>query len=77
MGPNSFQNLGKKMMSDSKFFMGYSRFDDEKESYETWEESVNRVMNMHRDFYKDKVANKILNLTFFSSNKNLHQNVLG
>ena len=26
------------------------------ERYETWEEAVSRVMNMHRDYYKDKMS---------------------
>ena len=42
---------GKDMMSQSKFYMGYSRWDDVKGGYETWDESVERVMNMHRQKY--------------------------
>ena len=42
---------GKEMMSQSKFYMGYSRWDDVKGGYETWDESVERVMNMHRQKY--------------------------
>lgn len=42
---------GKDMMSSSKFYMGYSRWDEVKQGYETWEESVSRVMNMHRQKY--------------------------
>ena len=42
---------GKDMMSSSKFYMGYSRWDEVKGGYETWEESVSRVMNMHRQKY--------------------------
>ena len=37
----------KQLLSDAKFYEGYSRFDDSLGRYETWEESVNRVMNMH------------------------------
>jgi ribonucleoside-diphosphate reductase alpha chain len=40
---------GKRMLSASKFYMGYSRWNDQKSAYETWEESVHRVMEMHRD----------------------------
>jgi ribonucleoside-triphosphate reductase (thioredoxin) len=43
----------KNMLSESKFYMGYSRWDDLNQRYETWEESVARVMNMHREKYKD------------------------
>ena len=44
------------MMADSKYYMGYSRFKPETNSYETWEESVKRVMDMHRDYYKEKMT---------------------
>lgn len=46
----------KDLMSDAKFFEGYSRWDDSKGRYETWDEAVSRVMNMHREFYKDKMT---------------------
>lgn len=42
---------GKDMMSQSKFYMGYSRWNNVKGGYETWDESVERVMNMHREKY--------------------------
>lgn len=45
------ENVGKQMMSQSKFYSGYSRWDEVKGGYETWEESVARVMNMHREKY--------------------------
>lgn len=44
-------NDTKKMLSDAKFYEGYSRFDDAKGRYETWEEAVDRVMTMHGNFY--------------------------
>ena len=46
----------KPMLSQSKFYMGYSRWIETEERYETWEESVGRVMQMHRDKYKDKMS---------------------
>lgn len=42
---------GKTMMAESKFYMGYSRWNDAKGGYETWDEAVERVMNMHRQKY--------------------------
>ena len=36
--------LGKEMMAESKFYMGYSRWKDSG-GYETWEEAVER--NQH------------------------------
>lgn len=47
------QEVGKDMLSQSKFFMGYSRWLDSEGRYETWHESVERVMNMHRTKYRD------------------------
>jgi ribonucleoside-diphosphate reductase alpha chain len=52
----------RDMMSDAKFFEGYSRWDDEKNRYETWDEAVKRVMNMHRNFYKDKMTPELSTL---------------
>jgi len=44
------------LMSDAKFFEAYSRFDDEEGRYETWEESIDRVMTMHRTKYSDYLS---------------------
>ena len=49
----------RKLLSDTKFYESYSRFDEDRGRYETWDESVERVMNMHRDFYKDKMSPKL------------------
>ena len=46
----------KDMMSQTKFYEGYSRWDASLNRYETWEESVSRVMNMHRNYYADKMT---------------------
>lgn len=45
----------KDIMSQAKFYEGYSRWSDELGRYETWEEAVTRVMNMHREYYKDQI----------------------
>lgn len=47
---------GRQLMSEAKFYEGYSRYIDEEGRYETWQESVARVMKMHRVFYKDKMT---------------------
>lgn len=52
----------RNMMSDAKFFEGYSRWNDAKNRYETWDEAVERVMNMHRTFYKDKMTQELSDL---------------
>ena len=50
------QANGLKLLSDSKFFSGYSRWDETKNRYETWDEAVDRVMNMHRQKYAHKMT---------------------
>lgn len=52
---NIENNVGKTMMQESKFFMGYSRWVDEKDAYETWDGSVDRVMNMHKKKYEQQM----------------------
>jgi ribonucleoside-triphosphate reductase len=49
----------RALMGEAKFYEGYSRWDDDLGRYETWEESVSRVMNMHREFYKDKMTDEL------------------
>ena len=44
----------RDFMSEAKFYEGYSRYIDEEDRYEGWEESVDRVMAMHKGYYKDK-----------------------
>lgn len=52
----------KSLMSDSKFYEGYSRWDEELGRYETWEEAVSRVMNMHRSYYADRMTPELSRL---------------
>lgn len=59
-------NIGRQMLSQSKFYMGYSRWDDDKNRFETWDESVERVMNMHREKYKDKMTDELNKLFVFA-----------
>lgn len=53
---------GRQIMSDAKFYEGYSRFIDSEDRYETWDESVSRVMDMHRGFYKSKMTDELSKL---------------
>lgn len=52
----------RALMGEAKFYEGYSRWDEQLDRYETWEESVARVMNMHREFYKDKMSDELSQL---------------
>lgn len=47
----------RDLMSQTKFYESYSRWNNGK--YETWEESVTRVMQMHRDYYSDKLTSEL------------------
>ena len=40
----------RQLMADAKFYEAYSRYSDDLNRYETWDESVGRVMQMHHDY---------------------------
>ena len=52
----------RTLMADTKFYEAYSRYIDSEGRYETWEESIDRVMAMHYKFYKDKLTPKLFAL---------------
>lgn len=70
-------DLGKQMLSQSKFFMGYSRWNDERGAYETWPEAVERVMHMHKEKYADKLSPALLEQMDFAQQAYKDQLVLG
>ena len=41
----------REFLSQTKFYEGYSRFKDDNSRYETWDEAVDRVINMHDENY--------------------------
>ncbi|MCK5535604.1 MAG: hypothetical protein KAI79_02190, partial [Bacteroidales bacterium] len=49
----------RTLMAEAKFFEAYSRFQDGEGRYENWDESIDRVMDMHVNFYKDKMTPKL------------------
>jgi ribonucleoside-triphosphate reductase len=59
---NSRDIDARDIMSKTKFYEGYSRWSEEKERYETWDEAVTRVMDMHRLVYKDKMTDDLSQL---------------
>lgn len=68
---------GKNMMSQSKFYMGYSRWDEIKGGYETWDESVSRVMNMHRQKYASVMTPELEEYISFAEQAYKDKVVLG
>ena len=53
---NTSFEAAKELMSEAKFYMGYSRWNDDKQGFESWDEAVERVMNVHRQYYADKMT---------------------
>lgn len=70
-------DLGKTMLSESKFYMGYSRWLDQENRYETWDESVHRVMDMHREKYADKMTPELEQLIQVAEDAYKEKLVLG
>ena len=57
--PTNRERDTRDLMSQTKFYEGYSRWDDDKNRYESWDESVSRVMSMHRAFYAEKMTSDL------------------
>ena len=53
---------GRSLLSETKFYESYSRYSEELGRYETWEESVDRVMSMHRKKYDSVMSTELSNL---------------
>ena len=53
------ENDTRQLLSQTKFYNDYSRWREEDERYETWDEAVTRVMDMHREKYKDKMSDEL------------------
>tara|TARA_Y100001973_G_scaffold43539_1_gene64818 strand:+ start:3951 stop:6128 length:2178 start_codon:yes stop_codon:yes gene_type:complete len=57
--------------------MGYSRWKDQEFRYETWDESVERVMNMHREKYKSVMTPELEEQIAFAEQAYKDKRVLG
>lgn len=67
----------RNLMSNAKFYEGYSRYIEKESRYETWQESVQRVMDMHREYYKDKMTKELSDLIDFAEKAYVNEEVLG
>ena len=47
-------------LSQTKFYEGYSRYLEQDERYESWDEAVDRVIDMHEKNYINK-SNELTN----------------
>lgn len=70
-------NDTRQLLSDAKYFEGYSRWDDNKKRYETWDESVDRVMDMHKEYYKEKMNPELAKALDFATSVYKQKGVLG
>lgn len=52
----------RDLMSNAKFYESYARFDKKQNRYETWDEAVTRVMDMHREYYITVMTPKLKSL---------------
>jgi ribonucleoside-triphosphate reductase len=68
---------GKQLLSDSRFYMGYSRWDEDTQRYESWEDSVHRVMQMHRQKYADKMTPELEGYIAEAEQAYLDKQILG
>lgn len=69
--------LGNSMLSSSKFYSDYSRWLEDEARYETWEEAVHRVTNMHRERYADVMTEELADTISFAERAYLRKRVLG
>lgn len=69
--------VAKNMLADSKFYMGYSMFDEALGRYENWGESVKRVMNMHRKKYAHVMTPELEEYISIAQEAYLEKAVLG
>lgn len=58
----------RTMMAEAKFYESYSRFDDALGRYETWDEAIDRVMSMHRQYYAGKMTDELDTYIEFATN---------
>jgi len=49
----------RRFLSETKFYDSYSRFIDDEERYETWNEAVDRVIEMHSNYYESQHNNLV------------------
>ena len=67
----------REFLSQTKFYEAYSRYIDEENRYESWNESVDRVMSMHKGYYKDRMSTELVNEMTKASDSYKEKRVLG
>lgn len=67
----------KRLTSDAKFYDAYARYRHEDNRYETWDEAVERVMKMHREYYADCMTPELSELMDFAELAYKEELILG
>jgi len=67
----------RDLMAEAKFYESYARYNELADRYETWEEAVDRVMSMHRDYYADFMCPELEELIDFAEKAYKEKKVLG
>jgi len=62
---------GKEFISNLKLYTDYLKWDEEKQSYETWEEAVDSVLDTHRMKYGDRINHLLEEVRPFYINKEI------
>ena len=66
-----------QLMADAKFYESYARYDSDLGRYETWEEAVARVMNMHRTKYAHCMTPELSSLIDYAEAAYAKKEILG
>ena len=66
-----------QLMSDAKFYESYARYDHSLGRYETWDEAVSRVMNMHRTKYAHRMTPELSSLIDYAQAAYSNKLILG
>ena len=67
----------QQLLSDFKFYSSYSKFKKEDERMETWEEAIDRVMQMHYKKYENKITPKLQDYLNFATKQYKEKRILG
>ena len=70
---------GRQLASDIKFYTDYSKWKEDEQRAETWDEAVERVMGMHRHKYHKQIQDnpELARAIDFAERAYKNKNILG
>ncbi len=74
---NRSETNARELMSNAKFYESYARFNKELDRYETWDEAIQRVMDMHRTYYADIMTPELEELIDYTQTAYANKEFLG